>query len=457
MTKNSNTKEVLKKASHLIDNWLNFQTYVKEIPGVAVGIFVEDEIIFKKEYGYANLEAKTKLTSKHLFRIASHSKLFTATAIMKLYHDEKLSIDDKISKHLPWFKSEKDENMQHIRIRHLLTHASGITRDGRTAHWENYSFPGIEDIQKQVQEGISFFEVNEILKYSNVGFTILGQIIEKVSGMTYHEFIQKEILDPLEMTNTITQINDENIKNHATGYTIKYPNKNRKPIEHIQAEVMHSATGLSSNVEDLLKFYQAHFLGSGKLFPDYIKREMQRTQFKTKSGEWGLGFSITKAKESTIVGHGGGYPGFITRSGFDPKNKIIVVVLTNAIDGPALNLLFGLINFFSYLIKEQKEFELQKDEIDKDFSDIIGFYESVWGTSLFSQIGSRLVLITPSAVEFKDFLQIYEFLEDYKFKAPKDKAFSSPGQEIEFIDGPDGEKIFLDSHRGKNKRFTFSL
>ena len=71
-------KEIIKQALHLIDNWLDYQTYIKEIPGVAVGIFIDDEIIFKKEYGYANLEKKEKLTNQHLFRIASHSKLFTA-------------------------------------------------------------------------------------------------------------------------------------------------------------------------------------------------------------------------------------------------------------------------------------------------------------------------------------------------------------------------------------------
>ena len=87
-------KEMFKQANHLIDNWLDFYVYFKEIPGIAVGIFVEDEIIFKKEYGYANLEDKTRLTDQHLFRIASHSKLFTATATMKLYHEEKLSLDD---------------------------------------------------------------------------------------------------------------------------------------------------------------------------------------------------------------------------------------------------------------------------------------------------------------------------------------------------------------------------
>ncbi|NHJ05527.1 MAG: class A beta-lactamase-related serine hydrolase [Candidatus Heimdallarchaeota archaeon] len=195
MSEVKSKKEIIKKAIHLIDNWLNYQTYIKEIPGLAVGIFVDDEVIFRREYGYADLENKIKLNDKHLFRIASHSKLFTATAIMKLYHEEKLSIDDKISKFLPWFASENDENLQQIRIRHLLTHSSGMTRDGKTAHWVTYKFPELEEIKKQVLEGISFFETNEILKYSNFGYTILGQVIEKVSGLSYYDYIKKEYLN----------------------------------------------------------------------------------------------------------------------------------------------------------------------------------------------------------------------------------------------------------------------
>ncbi|MHA1212530.1 MAG: serine hydrolase domain-containing protein, partial [Candidatus Heimdallarchaeota archaeon] len=282
MTEKPSRKELYKKALHLIDHWLDFQTYYKEIPGLAVGIFVEDEVIFQKEYGYANLESKTKLTDQHLFRIASHSKLFTATAIMKLYHEEKLSIDDKVSKHLPWFTSDKDEDLQHIRIHHLLTHSSGMSRDGSTAHWYNYKFPGIEEIKKQTKEGISFFGTSEILKYSNFGFTVLGQIIEAVSGQSYEDYVQKEILDPLNMKNTVIDVNDSNIAKHATGYGIKYPKKEREIFDHVPAKIMHAATGLSSTVTDMINFYQGHFFGNDILFPDYIKREMQRIQFKAK-------------------------------------------------------------------------------------------------------------------------------------------------------------------------------
>ena len=96
-------------------------------------------------------------------------------------------------------------------------------------------------------------------------------------------------------------------------------------------------------------------LGNNILFPDYIKREMQRIQFKAKDADWGLGFSITVTPEDKIVGHGGGYPGFITRSGLIQEKKIIIIVLTNAIDGPAITLFDGIKNILNQLDKKKKE------------------------------------------------------------------------------------------------------
>jgi CubicO group peptidase (beta-lactamase class C family) len=456
MTEEKSNKKYYKQALHLIDNWLDFQTYFKEIPGVAVGIFVEDEVIFKKEYGYAELETKTKLNDHHLFRIASHSKLFTATAIMKLYYKGKLSIDDKVAKHLPWFTSENDENLQHIRIQHLLSHSGGISRDGRTAQWTTHKFPEIDEIKEQIKKGVTFFDTSETLKYSNYGYTILGQIIEAVSGLEYHEYIQKEILNPLKMNQTVIDINDSNIDNHATGYGIKYPGKAREKFEHIPAKVMHAATGLSSTVDDLIKFYQAHFLKNDILFPDYVKREMQRIQFKFKEHERGFGFGLENIGDVQLIGHGGGYPGFITRSGLIQDKNIIIVVLTNAIDGPAGILASGIVRILEFVTKHKEELFSKTGDKQPDFKGIIGFYKSDWGQTLFSKIGSKLVITGPRADNPVEFLLIYEHKKDLLFTAPKKSPYSSPGEDIEFIDGPDGKKIFVDAHKGENKRFEFS-
>ena len=184
-------KNGFKLALPVIDSWIFYQVYIKEIPGAAVGVFVEDEVIFNKEYGYADLEKKIKLTNDHLFRIASHSKLFTATAVMKLYHDNKLSLDDRVSKHLTWFKSDKDDNLKNICIHHLLTHTSGITCDGSTGHWTEHDSLNQEDIKTRLRDGISVFKTSETVKYSNFGYAVLGQLIEAVTDQSYDEYIQK--------------------------------------------------------------------------------------------------------------------------------------------------------------------------------------------------------------------------------------------------------------------------
>ncbi|MHA2181034.1 MAG: serine hydrolase domain-containing protein [Promethearchaeota archaeon] len=449
-------KELIKSSLHLIDNWLDYQVYIKEIPGLAVGIAVEDKLIFKKEYGFANLEKKTRLTDQHLFRIASHSKLFTATAIMILYHEGKLSIDDKISKHLPWFKSTKNKQLEHIRIQHLLTHSSGITRDGNTAHWESYKFPQLEEIKTQFQEKISFFEPSETLKYSNFGYTLLGQIIEIVSKQSYQDFIQKRIFLPLGMQNTIVDLDETNLARHATGYKRRLPKQERKPFDHIPTKIMKSATGLSSTVEDLIKFYQAHLFDNDTLFPNYIKREMQRTQFKTNGDEWGLGFSLSRIGDTTLVGHGGSFPGFITRSGLIQDEKIMLVILSNAVDGPSLILRNGIIGILNRLKKNRVEFTVKEKEKKPDFSSIIGFYANDWGTSLYSQIGSKLVAISPGLDNPLEFFSILKHDQGFKFIIPKDYPLYSPGQPIEFIDDYEGGKILVDSHQGKLFPFKFN-
>ena len=196
--------------------------------------------------------------------------------------------------------------------------------------------------------------------------------------------------------------------------------------------------------------------GNDILFPDYIKREMQRVQFKSKNADYGLGFSVLDFPgDHTIVRHSGGYPGFITQSGLIQKEKTILVVLTNALDGPARTLIWGIGEILAHLDKKKEEFQLKKEETMQDFKEIIGFYAK-WGVALFSQIGPRLVGIAPGENNPIEFMQIYKHDEGYRFIAPKDRPFASPGQKIEFIDGPDGEKVFVDSHGGKAKRYTYS-
>ena len=450
------TKLRFRQALPLVDGWINYQTYVKEIPGAAIGVFVEDEVILDKAYGYANLEKQVRLTGEHLFRIASHSKLFTATAVMRLYNEGRISLDDGVSKHLPWFKSEFN-SLQEICIHHLLTHTSGIISDG-DCHFTKRHSPNREDIKTRVKNGISVFKTSETVKYSNFGYAVLGQLIEAVTGRSYGEYIQETILDPLGMRNTFTDFNDENLHGHATGYTMKFPGQERKPVDHFPARAMDAAAGFSSTVGDLIKFYRAHMYGDASLLPDHVKREMQRVQVSFSTGTRGLGFEIANYPGGEVVYyHSGGYPGFKSLSGLNQKDKVILVVLINAADGPNYSWFNAITTLFSSLVNRWEALKTPDGEEAPDFGGLTGYYVNEIGVAMICQVGSKLVLVSPDADDPASTLQILRHVEGNRFLTPSGHPFTASGETIEFVDGSDGEKVLIDHHGCEAKRLHVNL
>ena len=429
-------KGVVKSFLPVIDKWLNFQTYIEEIPSVSVGIFLDDEVIFTKSYGYANVKDKTPATPQTMYRIASHSKVFTSTLIMQLYEQGLLSIDDKINKYLSWLPPQTSE----IRIRHLLTHSSGLTRDFQFGQWFHHNFPNKDEFISALNQESTIFEPNLLFKYSNIAFTLLGFIVEEVS----HKSFQQNIMDltqQLGMKNTIFDYSDEFGDYHATGYTRKVPHESRQPFDHVQAKSMSSATGLSSNVDDLLLFYQAHFLGNGKLFSDIYKRDMQQIHFvdSKKNLQWGLGFNHMNISDFHFNGHGGGYPGFITRSGFDQEKKLIIVALTNAIDGPALDLFTGIANWIHFAIKNKDKFNSSNQfPYDAKFN---GYYRNNWRICFLQKVKDVIVLVNPLFPIIDQSINILEQTGADTFILPEGSGFDNAGEVLSLH--VDNESIFL--------------
>jgi len=416
----------------LVDNWLNYQTYIKEIPSVSVGVLVEDEVIFQKSYGYANLETREKASLQTMYRIASHSKLFTATAIMRLRAAGLLRLDDPVSQYLNWFKSEEDEDVAFITLRQLLTHSSGLTRDGRTTHWSDDEFPDKEAIINQMNAGMIVYKENKYWKYSNMGFAILGQVIEAVTGKSYEEAVMEWVVHPLGLQNTYPDITDENRAQHAVGHGQRFPKTGRKALPHVSARAMNSATGFSSTVEDLLKFYQAHMMGNETLLKDRDKREMHRVQYKDKEHERGLAFQIARIGKLTYLMHGGGYKGFITRSGLNQEHQLVMVVLTNAVDGPALVLFDGISKMFEMALTEYEQFAFDPGLGEKTLDSLAGFYHSDWGVSLYQRVNGKLVGIVPELDDPVSMMNIYEHVDGLRFKMPIKNQAASIGEEFYF-------------------------
>jgi D-alanyl-D-alanine carboxypeptidase len=443
----STTTEKLARIIGVVDKWIEYQTYIREMPGVAIGISVGEETILSKGYGYSNLENRTPVTPATRFRIASHSKVFTATAIMQLVADGTLRLDDRVSDHLSWFRSENDDNLAHISLRQLLTHSSGLLRDGDTGHWSNDRFPDLPEIVRQVAGGPSIYSSNEHLKYSNFAYTVAGQIIEAVTGTSYEEHVTGAVLDPLGLESTTPDLPDD-MSDHATGYSKLFPDRPRTPLDHVPARVMNSATGFSSNVIDLLRWYQAHLLGNGRLLNDWDKREMQRLQYEDRTFRWGIGFEHSKVGDLSFVGHGGGYPGFITFSSVNQEHELAIVVLTNAIDGPAGIFFEGAVKLLAKALKDDFD-----GTVDSAIDRFTGFYADRWRVELVDRVGGALVSMNADSADPNVTLEVHEHVDGLRFKAPITLAISAPGEEFWFEE-VDGEQR-LAYPGGFTKRFRF--
>ena len=169
-----------KRALPLLDQWLTYQAYIQEIPSLSVGIALGQEFLYSKDFGAAQADTMN--------RIASHSKLFTTTAILCLQVAGRLQLDDPVSQHLIWFNSETEPELQHLTLRQLLTHSSGLLRDGSNQHWSApHEFPDLARLIDQVQAGVAITESSVYWKYSNVGFTLRGHVLSRARKTGWRE------------------------------------------------------------------------------------------------------------------------------------------------------------------------------------------------------------------------------------------------------------------------------
>lgn len=428
-------KKALDKSLNYISSWLRFKFDREDIPGLAVAIAHKGELIFNEAYGYADLEKKTKLTTDHIFRIASHSKTFTATAIMQLQEQGKLRIDDYVCEYIGWLKEHDDERWQKVTIRQLLSHGAGVIRDGENAdYWQlDRPFPDDTQLKEELLESKLIIENNLRLKYSNYGYSLLGQLIAAVSGTTYSQYVTDNIVKPLNLTATGPDLKPEIEPHLVTGYSRQEINKTRLPIAHVDTRGMAAATGFYSTAADLCAYFTAQFVGSGKLLDDESKKEMQRIQFHANTPDqdndedYGLGLELEQLDERKTIGHGGGFPGHITKTIADPKEEIVVVALTNCLGGPATDAAKGILNCLDYFS------ENVKDEAPKhDMLHLEGRYIDLWSMLDIVVTGDKVAAAFPYSWHPLVSPDELERIDEHTLKITKTGSFYSEGELVKF-------------------------
>jgi hypothetical protein len=254
-------------------------------------------------------------------------------------------------------------------------------------------------------------------------------VIEAATGMPYAEHACAALLDPLGLAATSPDIDPARATDHASGYTALAYADRRLPIDHLATGAMAAATGFSSTATDLVRWAAAHFHGDERILTDDAKRLMQRTEWPVDGADdYALGFAVAEVGGRRVLGHGGGFPGFITQTWFDPLDRLAVSVLTNAIDGPAL----ALANHAVRLVRLAQEGLDAAEPAAPDPALYTGAFRSLWGRRDVVALGGRLYGLNPTLAEPLATMDCLVVLDADTLRIADGPGYGSPGERVEY-------------------------
>lgn len=395
---------------HDLDRFLVTQFKPNETGGVVL-VAKSGKVLYKKAFGLADLELNVPVNDSMIFQIGSNTKQFTAVAILQLVEKNKLQLEDTLGK----FVVGAPYPVGSITIRQLLSHTSGLTE-------KNEGFVG--DLLKG--KSIDKSMVSDIFpgtkwEYINTNFTALGFIIEKVSGMSYGDYIKENIFKPAGMTHSYMEEPKAVIKNRAHGYG------RERNINIRVADLMNAggAGGIQSTAEDMLIWTEA--LQANKLLkPETL--QLAYTPQKLNNGrltDYGLGWYIQELHGSLTHRHGGRTYNQTSETLYLPQEAVYVIILTNTSDA---NIPIRAMARVVAGIAVNKPYVFDDQPIDKnELKAYTGLYENDFGEPLnISAENGRLMFQRPNGSKLKlDFAGNNEFFLDHDFfrvKFNKDAA-----------------------------------
>jgi len=303
------------------------------------------KVIYKKGFGFANMEWEIPNKPDTKFRVGSITKQFTAMLIMQLREEGKLKLEDKLSQYLPDYRKDSGEQ---VTIHHLLTHTSGIPDCTNLPNFDQDvsrdPYPVDEFIKKFCSGDLEFTPGSQF-SYSNPGYILLGAVIEKITGQSYEEVLKGKIWDPLNMKNSGYDHHSVILKKRAAGYEKTMDGYVNAP--YLDMSIPYSAGALYSTVEDLYLWDQA--LYTDRLLSPKNKKIMFTPHLRNYAYGWGIRQHSFGDQSKTIIRHNGGINGFHTTIVRLVDDKHLIVLLNNTsrtklneMSQAIANILYGL-------------------------------------------------------------------------------------------------------------------
>lgn len=424
----------LKPALDYIPQWIEYQMRESEQPGCVIAIVHKGRVVLERAFGCADIVSRTPLTPRYRFRVASHSKSFTAAGILKLRESGKLGLDDHIGRYVGGLHPAVAE----ATIGQLLSHSAGIVRDGSDdGQWQDRRpFFNKAELRSDLAAA-PVIEPNTRFKYSNHGYGLAGLIIEAVTGAPYHSWITQAIIEPAGLDETEPDMPVAASVPVARGHSGKLPLGRRVVIPcDNPTNALASATGFVSTARDLARWFAQLDPGAKEsVLTVASRREMVRGRWRNPHSSieryYGLGIMGGTTAGWEWFGHTGTFQGFTSRTVTLPDCAVAVSVLTNALDAPSDRWLEGVVHILAAFAKHGASANQVRDWT--------GRWWRLLGAIDLVPMGRTVVIAVPSLPNpFTDASEISITGEDCG-RVSLANGMARHGEEVRRIRGSNGE------------------
>lgn len=343
-------RSAVEDVAGILPEWLETARHLRRQSGFQVAVWHDGELVAEVAVGAADEPAGIPLRTSHRLRIASHSKMLTAFTIMRLKEQGRLRLDDTVGDHV----AELAESPVADRtLRDLLSHGAGLTRDSDDSRWWRLGIPFADRARllEIARSGAVRTEPGLHLQYSNIGYGLLGLVIEEITGTGFAEAVAELVLDPVGVPGIGPDLPDappgpEQADGFAHGHTSLLHGP-RRVVEQIGTGALAAATGFWASAGAIASV-AGKVLTAGELLEAASLREMRRRVWTLHDGgQYGLGLQEGRLHGFTVIGHSGGFPTGLSRTWAAPADRLVVSVIGTAVDAPSSEIALGILGLLS--------------------------------------------------------------------------------------------------------------
>ena len=423
----------VKAALAYVQHWLAHHVRLTQQPGCAIAVAHKGRVVLERAYGHADLIKGRKLTPRHRFRAASHSKSFTAAGIMLLRERGLLRLDDPVGQYVDRLHPQVAETT----IAQALSHSAGLIRDGVDAgQWQDRRpFANERDLRRALA-GPLVIDASTRFKNSNHGFGLIGLVMEAITGERYVDWITREVIAASKLTETTPDVPAAKGGPMARGHSGRLPLGRRVVIPGDNpTHALAPAAGFVSTAADLARFFASlDPAASRSILTPASRREMVRRHWRDDQSSigqhYGLGITIGRTGDWDWFGHGGGFQSCLSRTIVLPGRDLSVSVLTNAVDGfanPWSDSVINILRFFA-----------ARGAPTAKTRDWTGRWWRLWGPVDLVPVRDHAVVAWPGMFNpFMDASEI-EITGRDRGRLRRGSGFGSPGEPVRLVRNANG-------------------